>query len=110
MTAAFDALDPSVTLRSEPGGLEVVLVKGGSNIHSVAGSILHAIRNGAHQVETRSVGAGAVNQAAKACAVARQLAAKEGLELTLAPRFQDITMDNGSRTAVVFAVVVAKSA
>jgi stage V sporulation protein S len=96
----------TISVRDEPSGVHTILVKGSANVHEISGAILHAIRAGHPTVQTRAVGAGAVNQAAKACAIAVTLAGKEGLELTFAPGFQTIRMDGEDRHAIVFKAVV----
>ena len=52
-------------------------------------------------VEVQIVGAGALNQAIKALAIARGYVAEAGLDLVCAPTFADIEIDGESRTAIV---------
>lgn len=87
-----------------------IMVKGGSNIHGIAGAILHAVRLGTTRVETRSIGAGALNQAIKGCAVARLLGEREGLDLSLIPRFQSVLINGEERSTMVLAVSVRPTA
>jgi stage V sporulation protein S len=48
----------------------------------------------------QTVGAGALNQAVKAIAIARGFIAPSGLELTCVPAFADITIDGEERNAI----------
>ncbi|MBQ9690671.1 MAG: stage V sporulation protein S [Eggerthellaceae bacterium] len=70
---------------------------------SVAGAIAGMIKDGRH-VELQSVGAGAVNQAIKAIAIARGFLSPVGIELACAPSFADIVIDGEYRTAIRFDV------
>jgi stage V sporulation protein S len=51
-------------------------------------------------VEVQVVGAGALNQAIKAVAIARGYIAPSGADLTCVPTFTDIEIDGQSRTAI----------
>ena len=51
-------------------------------------------------VEVQVVGAGALNQAIKAVAIARGFVADSGLDLVCVPTFADIEIDGESRTAI----------
>ncbi|MCD8199634.1 MAG: stage V sporulation protein S, partial [Coriobacteriaceae bacterium] len=51
-------------------------------------------------VNIQSVGAGAVNQAIKAIAIARGYLAPSGIDLSCTPSFSDITIDGHTRTAI----------
>ena len=51
-------------------------------------------------VEIQTVGAGALNQAIKAIAIARGFIAPSGLELTCIPAFADIVISGEERTAI----------
>ncbi len=51
-------------------------------------------------VEVQVVGAGALNQAIKAVAIARGYVAPSGSDLTCVPTFADIEIDGHSRTAI----------
>lgn len=59
---------------------DVLLVSASSNIQSVAGAIAYGLSE-QPEVRLRAVGAGAVNQAAKALAVARGYVAPKGQDL-----------------------------
>lgn len=68
----------------------------------VATSIVKNMQEG-RDVETISIGA--VNQALKAVAIARGLAAPIGWDLTIRPGFLDITIDGEIKTAVKLTVL-----
>ena len=51
-------------------------------------------------VEVQVVGAGALNQAIKAVAIARGFVADSGLDVVCIPTFADIEIDGESRTAI----------
>jgi stage V sporulation protein S len=78
-------------------------VSAGSNPQSVASAIAHAIYE-KHEVKLRAVGAGAVNQAVKAIAIARGYVAPRGLDLTCKPGFTTVESRDGEISAIVFAI------
>ena len=78
-------------------------VSASSNPQSVASAIAHAVYDN-RQVKLRAVGAGAVNQAVKALAIARGYVAPRGLDLTVKPGFTTIESRDGEISAIVFAV------
>jgi stage V sporulation protein S len=50
--------------------------------------------------ELQTVGAGALNQAVKAIAIARGFVAPSGMDLMCVPAFADITINGEERTAI----------
>ncbi len=79
--------------------MEVLKVSSKSTPNSVAGAVAGVIReNGS--VELQAVGAGAINQAVKAIAIARGFLAPSGINLICIPAFVDIIIDNEERTAI----------
>ena len=72
---------------------------------SVAGASAGMVKDGA-PVNMQAVGAGAVNQAIKAIAIARGFLIPVGLDISCAPTFSDIAIDGQSRTAIRIAVYV----
>lgn len=50
--------------------------------------------------EIQAVGAGALNQAIKAIAIARGFVAPSGMDLVCVPAFADIKIDGQDRTAI----------
>ena len=85
---------------SEPRhGSEMLKVSSKSNPNSVAGAMAGVVRE-AGSVEVQVVGAGALNQAIKALAIARGYVAAGGIDLVCVPNFADIEIDGERRTAI----------
>ena len=78
---------------------EVLKVSSRSNPNSVAGAMAGVIRQSG-TVEVQVVGAGALNQAIKAMAIARGYVAPAGIDLVCVPTFADIEIDGERRTAI----------
>lgn len=70
---------------------------------SLAGAIAGVVRD-CEIVEIQAIGAGAINQAVKAIAIARGFVAPHGIDLTCIPAFMDIQIDGADRTAIKFIV------
>ena len=83
--------------------MDYLKVSSKSSPASVAGAIAGMVKNGT-PVEIQSVGAGAVNQAIKAIAIARGFLVPSGLDVLCAPTFQDIQIDGERRTAIRLSV------
>src|SRR5712671_6921820 len=81
-----------------------IKVASASRPPAVAGAIAGMVRDG-RQTEIQAIGAGAVNQAAKALAIARVYLQKEGIHITFAPYFAELALDGHDRTAVCFSVL-----
>ncbi len=84
------------------GGLnrmEVLKVSAKSNPNSVAGALAGVLRERG-TAEIQAIGAGALNQAVKAVAIARGFVAPSGLDLICVPAFTDILIDGEERTAI----------
>ena len=79
--------------------MEVLKVSTKSNPNSGAGA-LAAIRKERNTVEIQAVGAGAINQAVKAIAIARGFVAPSGKYIVCIPAFTDIEIDGEERTAI----------
>ncbi|BCV21172.1 stage V sporulation protein S [Moorella sp. Hama-1] len=79
--------------------MEVLKVAARSNPNSVAGALAGVLREKGG-VEIQTVGAGALNQAIKAVAIARGFVAPGGLDIVCIPAFVDIQIDGQERTAV----------
>jgi stage V sporulation protein S len=52
------------------------------------------------RAEVQAIGAGAVNQAVKAAAIARGYLHEEGVEIVVLPEFTSVDIDGKERTAV----------
>src|SRR3954453_23747739 len=85
--------------RSWGSTVEILKVSSKSNPNSVAGALAGVIRQSG-AVEGQVVGAGALNQAIKAVAIARGYVAPSGFDLMCVPTFADIEIDGQDRTAI----------
>lgn len=79
--------------------MEILKVSTKSNPNSVAGALANLLKEN-DRVEVDTIGAGAINQAIKAVAIARGFVAPIGLELFYVPAFMDIVIDGQPRTAI----------
>ncbi|ERK30856.1 MULTISPECIES: stage V sporulation protein S [Clostridium] len=79
--------------------MEVLKVSTKSNPNSVAGALAAIIKE-KNIVEIQAVGAGAINQAVKAIAIARGFVAPSGKDIVCVPAFTDIIIDGEERTAI----------
>jgi len=79
--------------------METLKVSTRSNPNSVAGAMAGVVRQ-AGAVEVQVVGAGALNQAIKAVAIARGYVVASGIDLVCVPTFADIEIDGERRTAI----------
>ena len=79
--------------------MEVLRVSTKSNPNSVAGALAGVLREKG-TAELQAVGAGAINQAVKAVAIARGFVAPSGIDLVCVPAFADIEIDGEERTAI----------
>ncbi|MBI6545653.1 MAG: stage V sporulation protein S [Cyanobacteria bacterium NC_groundwater_1444_Ag_S-0.65um_54_12] len=70
---------------------------------AVAGAIAGMIRERG-RCEMQAIGAGAINQAVKAIAIARGYVAPAGLDLVFVPAFLDIMIGGEERTAIKFVI------
>jgi stage V sporulation protein S len=87
-------------------GKDSSLMRVGKNtkVSALANRILDQVRQSGY-VTLETVGPGAVNQAVKAVARARQTAELEGSSLVIVPQLADIPLGHGSQTAVLLTVV-----
>jgi len=79
--------------------MEILKVSSKSNPNSVAGALANAFRE-RDSVEMQTIGAGAVNQAIKAIAIARGFIAPSGKNIVCIPAFTDIKIDGEEKTAI----------
>lgn len=85
--------------------MEYLKVSSKSSPASVAGAIAGMVKDGV-PVNMQCVGAGAVNQAIKAVAIARGFLIPTGFDISCAPVFSDILINGESRTAIRLSVYV----
>lgn len=79
--------------------MSVWKVSAKSNPNAVAGALAGVIREQG-SAEIQAVGAGALNQATKAVAIARGFVASQGVDLICIPAFTDILIDGETKTAI----------
>ena len=79
--------------------MEVLKVSAKSNPNPVAGALAGVLRERGG-AEIQAIGAGALNQAVKAVAIARGFVAPSGMDLICIPAFTDIQIDGEERTAI----------
>lgn len=85
--------------------MEFLKVSSKSSPASVAGAIAGMVKDGV-PVHMQCVGAGAVNQAVKAMAIARGFLIPIGWDISCSPVFSDILIDGESRTAIRLTIFV----
>lgn len=83
----------------------VLRVKAGSDARKVGSAVAHSVFE-KKNVVLRAVGAGAVNQAAKAVAIANGWTGPRGERLAMIPGFADVEgRDGGTISALAFQVI-----
>ena len=83
----------------------ILKVRTSSRPSAVAGTIAGVIRQ-VGQAELQAIGAGAINQAVKAIAIARSYLQDEGIDLWCVPSFIDLVIDEEERTALRLVIEV----
>ncbi len=83
--------------------MDVIKVSAKSRSTSVAGAIAGVIRENG-RAEVQAIGAGAVNQAIKATAIARGYLTLDGIDVVCIPSFTEVEIDGQERTALRFVV------
>ncbi len=79
--------------------MEILKVSSKSNPSKVAGAIANIYRE-SKSVEIQTIGAGSLNQAIKAVAIARGFVAPSGENLVIIPAFSDIVINGEQKTAI----------
>ena len=79
--------------------METLKVAANSNPNAVAGALAGVIREKG-KAEMQAIGAGALNQAIKAVAIARGFVAPSGINLVCIPAFVDVQINGEERTAI----------
>ncbi len=82
------------TLQTESGRADLIKVSAKSRSTAVAGAF----------AEVQAIGAGAVNQAVKALAIAHGYLTGDGIDIVCTPFFTEVDIDGQERTAVRFSV------
>ncbi len=83
--------------------MDVIKVSAKSRSTSVAGAIAGVIRESG-RAEIQAIGAGAVNQAIKATAIARGYLTLDGIDVICIPSFTEVEIDGQERTALRFVI------
>jgi stage V sporulation protein S len=92
--------------RHDRGGVEmadIIRVAAQSRSTAVAGAIAGVVREHG-RAEVQAIGAGAVNQAVKAVAIARGFLALDELDMVCIPTFVDVDIGGQERTAIRLSV------
>lgn len=79
--------------------MDVLKVSAKSSPNAVAGALAGCLRERG-TAEIQAIGAGALNQAVKAVAIARGFVAPSGMDLICIPAFTDLKIDGEERTAI----------
>lgn len=79
--------------------MEVLKVSSKSSPNAVAGALAGIIRDKGN-AEIQVIGAGAINQALKAVAIARGFVAPSGIDLVCVPAFTEVAIHGETRTAM----------
>jgi len=82
---------------------EILRVSAHSVPNAVAGA-LAGVRREQGSAEIQAIGAGAINQAVKAVAIARGFVAPGGMDLICIPAFADIMVNGEEKTAIKFII------
>jgi stage V sporulation protein S len=83
--------------------MDIIKVSAESRTSAVAGAIAGVIRERG-RAEVQAIGAGAVNQAIKATAIARGYLHEEGIEIVCLPEFVTVDIEGKERTAIKLVV------
>jgi stage V sporulation protein S len=79
--------------------MDIIKVSSESRTSAVAGAIAGVVREH-KRAEVQAIGAGAVNQAIKATAIARGYLHEDGLDVICIPEFTSVEIDGKERTAI----------
>jgi stage V sporulation protein S len=82
---------------------DIIKVRGTSRTSAVAGAIAGIVRE-YNFAEVQAIGASAVNQAAKAMALAKGYLDQDGIHVVFTPEFVDVEIEGKVRTAIKFTV------
>ena len=79
--------------------MEILKVSSKSNPNLVAGALVNILKND-KCAQVHSIGAGALNQAIKAVAIARGYLTPSGEDLTCVPSFLEVEIEKQIKTAI----------
>ncbi len=83
--------------------MDIIKVSAKSRSTSVAGAIAGVVRENG-RAEVQAIGAGAVNQAIKAVAIAKGYLTLDEIDVICVPSFVEVEIDGQERTALRFLV------
>ncbi len=83
--------------------MDIIKVSARSRSTAVAGAIAGVVRERS-QAEVQAIGAGAVNQAVKAVAIARGYLTLDGIDVICIPAFTEVEIEGKERTAIKLTV------
>ena len=86
-------------LYKEATAMDIIKVSAKSRSTAVAGAIAGVVRESG-RAEVQAIGAGAVNQATKAVAIARGYLALDGIDIICVPSFVEVDIEGQERTAL----------
>ena len=95
--------EDSSDLDSDSSKVDLIKVSARSRSTAVAGAIAAVMREHRY-AEVQAIGAGAVNQAVKALAIARGYLSRDEIDIIFTPYFTEVDIDGQERTAVRFSV------
>lgn len=79
--------------------IQQIKVASSSNVSAVAGAISNIMREQT-SLEVSTVGAGSLNQAVKALAIARGFLIPSGIDICITPSFKEILIEGKQKTAI----------
>jgi stage V sporulation protein S len=79
--------------------MNIIKVSSESRTSAVAGAIAGVVREQNH-ADVQAIGAGAVNQAVKAVAIARGYLQEDGIDIICIPEFTSVDISGKERTAI----------
>ena len=83
--------------------MDILKISAKSSPTSVAGAIAGLVKENG-KAEMQAIGAGAINQAVKAVAIAKGFVAPSGMDLVCSPAFTEVTIDNEDKTGIKFTI------
>ncbi len=83
--------------------MDILKISAKSSPNSIAGAIAGLVKENG-RAEMQAIGAGAINQAVKAVAIARGFVAPSGIELICTPAFTEVIINNEEKTGIKFSV------
>ncbi len=100
---ALDFFPTDPLIKTSEKRADVIKVSAKSRSTAVAGAIAAVMREHRY-AEVQAIGAGAVNQAVKALAIARGYLTGDEIDIVCAPFFTEVDIEGQERTAVRFVV------